>query len=307
MQKNTPSYIAKPQKMLYNANKKQKGVFQMAQGTLYLVATPIGNLSDITLRALETLKAVAVIAAEDTRVTRKLLTHFEIAVPTFSYHEHNKREAGEKLISRLLGGEDVALVTDAGTPAVSDPGEDLVRLCIEHGVSVVPIPGACAAVNALIISGFDTRRFVFEGFLPTDKKEREEKLFSLKTEERTAILYESPHHLTKTLAALRDALGERKIALCRELTKLNETVLRLPLSEAVQYYEENEPRGEFVLVLEGATKSEAPFWEELTVEEHFDLYLKQGYGKKDAIRSVAADRGVKKNEIYMHFVQKDEK
>ncbi|MBQ2252860.1 MAG: 16S rRNA (cytidine(1402)-2'-O)-methyltransferase [Clostridia bacterium] len=277
----------------------------MPNGTLYLVATPIGNLSDITLRALETLKSVSLIAAEDTRVTRKLLTHFEITTPTFSYHEHNKREAGPTLVERLLSGEDVALVTDAGTPAISDPGEDLVRLCAESEIPVVPIPGACAAVCALIVSGLDTRRFVFEGFLPAEKKEREERLFALKNETRTAILYESPHHLLATLEALFSALGDRRITLCRELTKLNETTLRTTLSCAVAHFSENAPRGEFVLVLEGAKETETPFWEELTVDEHFESYLKQGYSKKDAIRAVAADRGVKKNEIYMHFVEKD--
>lgn len=277
----------------------------MAQGTLYLVATPIGNLSDITLRALETLKSADVIAAEDTRVTRKLLSHFDIHTKTTSYHEHNRKEAGEALLSRLLAGENVALVTDAGTPAVSDPGEDLVKLCIESGVEIVPIPGACAAVNALIVSGLDTRRFVFEGFLPSDKKEREDRLFALKNEPRTAILYESPHRLKETLSALLSALGNRRITLCRELTKLNETHTYTTLSEAVKLLDKQEARGEYVLVLEGAKEEESPFWENLSVEEHFDTYLKQGYTKKDAIRAVAADRGVKKNEIYMHFVEKD--
>lgn len=277
----------------------------MAYGSLYLVATPIGNLSDVTLRALETLKAVSVIAAEDTRVTKKLLSHYEISTPTLSYHEHNRREAGAKLLTRLLGGEDVALVTDAGTPAISDPGEDMVRLCLEHGVRVVPIPGACAAVCALIVSGFDTRRFVFEGFLPTDKKERESRLFALKNEERTAILYESPHHLLDTLKLLQKELGERKIALCRELTKFNESVFCGTLGEAIAHFSATAPRGEFVLVLQRAQTAEAPFWESLSVEEHFAVYEKQGYTKKDAIRAVAADRGVKKNEIYMHFVEKD--
>lgn len=277
----------------------------MAQGTLYLVATPIGNLSDITLRALETLKSADVIAAEDTRVTRKLLSHFDIHTKTTSYHEHNRKEAGEALLSRLLAGENVALVTDAGTPAVSDPGEDLVKLCIESGVEIVPIPGACAAVNALIVSGLDTRRFVFEGFLPSDKKEREDRLFALKNEPRTAILYESPHRLKETLSALLSALGNRRITLCRELTKLNETHTYTTLSEAVKLLDKQEARGEYVLVLEGAKEEESPFWESLSVEEHFDTYLKQGYTKKDAIRAVAADRGVKKNEIYMHFVEKD--
>ena len=277
----------------------------MPQGTLFLVATPIGNLSDITLRALETLKNADVIAAEDTRVTRKLLTHFDIHTKTFSYHEHNRKEAGEALLARLLAGENVALVTDAGTPAVSDPGEDLVRLCIESGIDVIPIPGACAAVNALIVSGLDTRRFVFEGFLPTEKKEREERLFALKSETRTAILYESPHRLKETISTLADALGDRRVTLCRELTKLNETHTHTTLFEAVKLLSEKEARGEYVLVLEGAKEEEAPFWENLSVEEHFDVYQKQGYTKKDAIRAVAADRGVKKNEIYMHFVEKD--
>ena len=277
----------------------------MPNGTLYLVATPIGNLSDITLRALETLKSVSLIAAEDTRVTRKLLTHFDVSTPTFSYHEHNKREAGLALVEKLLAGEDVALVTDAGTPAISDPGEDLVQLCAESGIPVVPIPGACAAVNALIVSGLDTRRFVFEGFLPAEKKEREERLFALKNETRTAILYEAPHHLLSTLETLYSALGDRRITLCRELTKLNETTLRTTLSDATAHFTSQAPRGEFVLVLEGAKDVDAPFWENLSIDEHFDSYLKQGYSKKDAVRAVAADRKVKKNEIYMHFVEKD--
>ncbi len=277
----------------------------MPQGTLFLVATPIGNLSDITLRALETLKNADVIAAEDTRVTRKLLSHFEIRTPTVSYHEHNRREAGEALLRRLQNGESVALVTDAGTPAISDPGADLVKLCIDSGVEIVPIPGACAAINALIVSGLDTRRFVFEGFLPTEKKEREDTLFSLKSESRTAILYESPHRLKETLAALLSTLGDRRVTLCRELTKLNETHTHTTLKDALNLLETKEARGEYVLVLEGAKQEEAPFWETLSVEEHFEGYLKQGYTKKDAIRSVAADRGVKKNEIYMHFVEKD--
>ncbi len=276
----------------------------MTQGTLYLVATPVGNLSDLSVRALETLRSVALIAAEDTRVTRKLTSHFDIRTPLFSYHEHNRREAGEKLLVRLQAGDDVALVTDAGTPAVSDPGEDLVRLAVEHGIRVCPIPGACAAVCALIVSGLDTRRFVFEGFLPTEKKEREERLFALKNEERTTILYESPHRLTQTLSALLDALGERKIAVCRELTKLNESVFRGTLSEALAHFAENGVKGEFVLVLDGRKTEDAPFWETLSVEAHCAVYEKQGYTKKDAIRAVAADRGVKKNEIYMHFVEK---
>lgn len=277
----------------------------MATGTLYLVATPIGNLSDITLRALETLREADLIAAEDTRVTRKLLTRFEIAKPLVSYHEHNRREAGEKLIDRLLSGESIALVTDAGTPAISDPGEDLVRLCIEHAVRVVPIPGACAAVSALIVSGLSTRRFVFEGFLPEEKRACRERLTALKEERRTVILYAAPHNLLSVLRLLSETLGERKIAVCRELTKLNESRFYGTLSEAVAHFSETGVRGEFVLVLEGRQDEDAPFWEELSVEEHYEAYLKQGYAKKDAIRAVAADRGVKKNEIYMHFVQKD--
>lgn len=274
--------------------------------TLYLVATPIGNLSDLTVRALETLREADVIAAEDTRVTGKLLAHYGIDTPAVSYHEHNKRRAGEALLSRLLAGESVALVTDAGTPAISDPGEDLVRLCIEHGVRVVPIPGACAAVCALIGSGLDTRRFVFEGFLPEERAARDERLFCLKNEERTAILYVSPHDLLDTLAELCRALGQsRRVCVCREVTKLNEQFYRGTLEAALTHFTEQGVRGELVLVLEGAQECESPFWEGLSVEEHFDAYLKQGYSKKDAIRQVAADRKVKKNEIYMHFISQD--
>ncbi len=275
-------------------------------GTLYLVATPIGNLSDITLRALETLKSVDVIAAEDTRQSRKLLTHFNIQKPLVSYHEHNRAEMGEVLLSRLVQGENVALVTDAGTPAVSDPGEDLVRVCRERGVPCVPVPGACAAVVALCASGLPSRRFVFEGFLPRDKKERQRTLDALCREERTVILYEAPHRLKETLKILHDTLGEREITLCRELTKLNEEFVSTTLAGALALYEEKDPRGEYVILLKAKGSEEAQaFWETLSVDEHYDVYLKQGYTKKEAIRQVAADRGVKKNEIYMHFVEKD--
>lgn len=269
-------------------------------GTLYLVATPIGNLADLSERARKTLSEVDFIAAEDTRNSGKLLACFGISKPLVSYFEHNKQAKGEVIVSRLLAGESCALVTDAGTPAISDPGEDLVRLCAERGVPVTSVPGACAAVNALALSGLSTGKFVFEGFLPThDKKERAERLAELKKEKRTAILYEAPHKLRNTLEDLLEALGDRRIALCRELTKMNEEVLRCTLSEAVAVYEGRTPRGEYVLILEGSTGNvEKEFWADMSVEEHFTHHLNAGLTKMDAIKAVAKDRGVPKNEIY---------
>ena len=268
-------------------------------GKLYLCATPIGNLDDITLRVLNTLKEVDLIAAEDTRHSIKLLNHFEIKKPLVSYHAHNHVSAGQAILERLLGGESCALVTDAGTPAISDPGEELVRLCAQHDVEVLSIPGCCAAVNALAVSGLPTGRFTFEGFLTVNRKSRREHLESLKTEERTMIFHEAPHKLRTTLADLRDTFGpDRQIALCRELTKLHEQTRRCTLAEAVDYYAENEPKGEFVLVVAGAEKQEETT---LSLAEAVDLVLErkaQGMRLKDAVRDVAADTGLSKNELY---------
>ena len=268
-------------------------------GTLYLVATPIGNLGDFSPRAVETLESVDFIAAEDTRVSVKLLNHYNIKRPLVSYHEHNHISAGQSVLGRLLAGESCALVTDAGTPAVSDPGGDLVRLCAENGVEVLSIPGCCAAVNALAVSGLPTGRFTFEGFLSTNKKERREHLASLQNERRTMLFHEAPHKLRNTLDDLCAAFGsERRIALCRELTKLHEETMRCTLGEAADYYRENAPRGEYVLVLAGAEpKAEA----EVTLDEGVTqvLALKaQGARMKDAVRQVSDATGLSRNELY---------
>ena len=268
-------------------------------GTLYLVATPIGNLGDFSPRAAETLAAVDFIAAEDTRVSVKLLNHFQIKKPLVSYHEHNHVSAGQAILRRLLAGESCALVTDAGTPAISDPGEDLVRLCAENGVTVLAIPGCCAAVNALAVSGLPTGRFTFEGFLTVNKKSRRERLESLKNEERTMIFHEAPHKLRTTLADLRDAFGpDRKIALCRELTKLHEETCRTTLGEAADAYRDREPKGEYVLVVAGCPPRETAA---VTVEEAVEQVLRlvdQGTRLKDAAREVAEHTGLSKNELY---------
>lgn len=275
-------------------------------GTLYLVATPIGNLSDLSPRALQVLQTVDVIAAEDTRVTRKLCAHFDLHKPLISYYEHNRMMQGEKILARLQAGEDVALVSDAGTPGISDPGEELTRLCVDAGVTLVPVPGACAAVAALIVSGLPTNRFAFEGFLSTAKASRRERLISLKNEPRTLIFYEAPHRLTQTLSDLQKHLGDREMALCKELTKLNEKVVRGTIGDVRALFDEkNAPRGEYVLVVAGEKAQESPFWTALSVEEHIQGYRAQGLSQKEAIRAVAADRGVSKNEIYMHFVKKE--
>lgn len=270
-------------------------------GTLYLVATPIGNLSDISERALKVLGGVDFVAAEDTRNTGKLLAYFGISKPMVSYFEHNKRERGEVIVERLLNGESCALVTDAGTPAISDPGEDLVRLCAEKCVIVTSIPGCCACVNALALSALATGRFCFEGFLSTNKNERNTRLNELKNDTRTHIFYEAPHKLTKTLDDIIEVFGDRKIALCRELTKLNEEVIRTTLSGAIKYYQENVPRGEYVLVIEGAdegaVKNDA-FWASMSISEHVEHYISQGMKKMDAIKAVAKDRDLPKNEVY---------
>lgn len=276
-------------------------------GTLYLCATPIGNLEDMTFRVIRILKEVDLIAAEDTRNSIKLLNHFEITTPMTSYHEYNKYEKGRKLVDRILEGQNIALITDAGTPGISDPGEELVQMCYEAGIPVTSLPGAAACVTALTISGLSTRRFAFEAFLPSDKKEREKVLVELKRETRTMILYEAPHRLVKTLELLRDRLGElRKITVCRELTKRHETAFRSTLAEAVDYYTANEPKGECVLVIEGRSREEIEQeekakWEELSIEQHMEQYLAQGSSKKEAMKLVAKDRGVPKREIYNYL------
>lgn len=268
-------------------------------GTLYLVATPIGNLGDFSPRAIETLESVDFIAAEDTRVSVKLLNHFEIKKPLVSYHEHNHVSAGQNILSRLLSGESCALVTDAGTPAVSDPGEDLVRLCAENDVEVLSIPGCCAAVNALAVSGLPTGRFTFEGFLTVNKKSRREHLDSLKNEERTMIFHEAPHKLLTTLEDLLSAFGaDRRIALCRELTKLHEETRRCTLAEAVAFYSENAPKGEFVLVVAGAEPRQAAV---VTLDDAVAQVLalkEQGVRLKDAAKEVSEHTGISKNELY---------
>lgn len=280
-------------------------------GILYLCATPIGNLSDMTFRVLDTLQEVDLIAAEDTRNSIRLLNHFEIKTPMTSYHEHNKYEKAEILLNKLKEGADIALITDAGTPAISDPGEVLVKLCLENGITVTSLPGACACITALTLSGLPTRRFCFEGFLPADKKERAEVLESLKKETRTTILYEAPHHLKATLKLLYKELGERKLTICRELTKKFETVMPTTLEESLFYYEENEPKGEYVLVLEGCSKEslkreQEDMWLQMSVREHYEKYLSSGMDKKTAMKEVAKDRNVPKREIYNQLLEEEE-
>ncbi len=274
----------------------------ISPATLYLVATPIGNLADLSPRAMKVLAEVDFIAAEDTRNTGSLLAAFGIKRPLVSYHEHNKRERGERICDRLAAGESCALVTDAGTPAISDPGEDLVALCASRGITVTSVPGCCAGITALTLSGLPTRRFTFEGFLAVNKSERQAHLDSLKKETRTMLFHEAPHKLKATLADLANAFGgERRIALCRELTKLNEEILRMTLAEAAAYYETNAPRGEYVLVVDGAgegSTEESPFWEAMTVPEHVAHYINAGMSKKDAIKAAAKDRGLPKNDVY---------
>lgn len=279
-------------------------------GTLYLCATPIGNLQDMTERVLLTLKEVDLIAAEDTRNSIRLLNHFEIRTPMTSYHEYNKVEKAHYLVAQLLTGKNIALITDAGTPAISDPGEVLVAECQKAGVPVTSLPGCCACITALTLSGLPTRRFCFEGFLPTDKKEKAFVLEELARETRTMILYEAPHHLKRTLSELLETLGERRITLCRELTKKFETIMPITLEEAADYYEENEPKGEYVLVIEGKSRKEIEeeqqkSWESMSIEEHMAFYEKQGIDRKSAMKKVAADRGVGKREIYQALL-KDE-
>lgn len=281
------------------------------QGQLYLCATPIGNLEDITFRVLNTLKEVDLIAAEDTRHSIKLLNHFEIKTPMTSYHEYNKVEKAKYLVQRMQMGEKIALVTDAGTPAISDPGEELVRQCHEAGVKVTSLPGACAAVTALTLSGLPTRRFCFEAFLPADKKEKQEILEELKEETRTIILYEAPHRLKKTLQECLEILGNRKMTLLRELTKKHETVFLTTLEDAIAKYEVEDPKGECVLVIEGMSRKEKKEKEiqsfsEISVQEHYEGYLKQGMDSKAAMKQVAKDRNVGKREIYQILLQTKE-
>ncbi len=272
-------------------------------GKLYLCATPIGNLEDITLRVLETLKSVDIIAAEDTRHTLKLLNHYGIKAKLTSYHEHNKYDKAESLVQELLSGKNIALVTDAGTPAISDPGEELAKAAFEAGIEVTSLPGASALVVALSMSPLSSRRFVFEGFLPSEKKERREVLESLREETRTIVLYEAPHRLKKTLKELEEVLGARKINLCRELTKIHEDILLSTIPELLVYFEANEPRGEMVLIIEGADKEKLreeriSSWEEMSIEDHVRFYTEQGFDEKEAMKIAAKDRGISKRDIY---------
>jgi len=276
-------------------------------GTLFLCATPIGNLQDMTPRVLETLKSVDLIAAEDTRNSRKLMTHFEISTPMTSYHEYNKVEKAYTLIEKLAAGQDIALITDAGTPAISDPGEVLVKMCHEAGIPVTSLPGPAALITALTLSGLSTRRFCFEGFLPAEKKERKVILEELKEESRTIILYEAPHHLKATLKELYDTVGERKITLCRELTKKFETIFPTTLEDALRYYEENEPRGEYVLVMEGKSleqkkQEQQQSFAEMPIEEHMKKYEEQGVDRKEAMKLVAKERGISKRDVYQYLL-----
>ena len=272
-------------------------------GTLYLCATPIGNLQDMTPRVVETLRAVDIIAAEDTRNSIKLLNHFDIHTPMTSYHEYNKVEKAEQLVGQLQSGQNIALITDAGTPAISDPGEVLVRMCQENDIPVTSLPGPAACITALTLSGLSTRRFCFEGFLSAEKKERKEILEELESESRTIILYEAPHHLVRTLGELAEALGDRRITLCRELTKKFETVMPTTLMRALEYYESEEPRGEYVLVIEGKSRQEKrreeiAAWEGVSIEEHMACYESRGMERKEAMKQVAKDRGISKREVY---------
>ena len=272
-------------------------------GILYLCATPIGNLNDMSQRIIETLKDVDLIAAEDTRNSIKLLNHFNIDTPMTSYHEYNKVDKAKTLIGKLKEGTNIALITDAGTPAISDPGEVLVRMCMDESITVTSLPGPCALITALTLSGLPTRRFCFEAFLPADKKERKRILEELKNESRTIILYEAPHHLKGTLKELSDTLGDRKITLCRELTKKFESIMPTNLSGAMSYYEENDPRGEYVLVIEGKSFKEQDEekqsgYAEMSIEEHMKIYEEKGIDKKEAMKLVAKDRGVSKRDIY---------
>ena len=279
-------------------------------GTLYLCATPIGNLEDITYRVVRILGEVDLIAAEDTRNSIRLLNHFQIRTPMTSYHEHNKYDKGRKLVEKLLEGKNIALITDAGTPGISDPGEELVKMCCEADITVTSLPGAAACITALTVSGLPTRRFAFEAFLPTDKKEREKTLDELAGETRTIVLYEAPHRLVKTLRLLAEKLGDRKASVCRESTKKHETVYRTSLLEAASYYEENEPKGECVIVIKGRSREELErelreAWENMSIEAHVEHYLSQGYDKKEAMKKAGKDRGVSRRDIYNYLERKN--
>lgn len=277
-------------------------------GTLYLCATPIGNLEDITFRVLRTLKEVDLIAAEDTRNSIKLLNHFDIQTPMTSYHEFNKIEKAYQLVNKLKEGKNIALITDAGTPGISDPGEDIVRICYEEGIEVTSLPGAAACITALTMSGQATRRFAFEAFLPKDKKERAAVLEELKDETRTIILYEAPHHLLKTLKELLEVLGDRELTLCRELTKKHEEKIKSTFTSIISYYEDKDPRGEYVLIISGKSRDEIKkeqqaSWEEMSIEDHMAHYESQGIDHKEAMKMVAKDRGVSKRDIYQYLVK----
>ena len=280
-------------------------------GTLYLCATPIGNLEDITFRVLRTLKEVDLIAAEDTRNSIKLLNHFEIKTPMTSYHEYNKIDKAYQLVDKLREGKNIALITDAGTPGISDPGEDIVRICYEEGIPVTSLPGPAACITALTMSGLPTRRFAFEAFLPKDKKEHQAVLEELKNETRTIIIYEAPHHLVKTLKELSDTLGgERRLTICRELTKRHEEKRQTTFAESLSYYEVNEPRGEFVLVIAGKSRDaikqeEQDKWKAMSEMEHVQMYMDQGMDKKEAMKAAAKDRGVSKRDIYNKLLENE--
>lgn len=271
----------------------------MDKGVLYVCPTPIGNLEDITIRALNVLKTVDLVAAEDTRHTIKLLNHYGIKKPLTSYHEHNKKEKGPILIERLLNGENIAIVSDAGMPGISDPGEDLIRLSIENGIDVVPLPGATAFVLALVVSGFSTEKFVFHGFLPSNRKERLASLKDLEYERRTIILYEAPHRLLECLKDIEDVLGNRDISISRELTKKFEETFRGTISEAYEKFKRQNIRGEFVIVIRGSCEVEEKNpWEDMSIKEHIKFYISQGFTKKEAVKKVALDRDMPKREIY---------
>lgn len=277
-------------------------------GTLFLCATPIGNLEDMTFRAIRILKETDLIAAEDTRNSIKLLNHFDIHTPMTSYHEYNKIDKGRTLVEKLLEGQNIALITDAGTPGISDPGEELVKMCFEAGITVTSVPGAAACITALTMSGLSTRRFAFEAFLPSDKKERQDVLSELVNETRTIIIYEAPHRLVKTLKELWDILGERRVTVCRELTKKHETAFQTTLPEAVTYYTDHEPKGECVLVIEGRSRAEMKAeeqarWEEMDISEHMAYYESQGIDHKEAMKLVAKDRGIGKRDVYKMLLE----
>lgn len=275
-----------------------------ATGTLYICATPIGNLEDITLRALRILKEVNYIAAEDTRHTLKLLNHYGISKPLISYHEHNQRERGQKIIELLMQGHDVALVSDSGMPGISDPGIPLIDLARQNGIPVTVLPGATASIAALVLSGMDTSRFAFEGFLPREKKDREARLEELKREQRTVIIYEAPHRVLATLRDMLDKLGNRKVAVVREMTKVHEEVIILYIEQMLEHFNEHPPKGEMVLILEGCGHQDIPddkAWN-ISIEEHIRQYMAQGFDKKEAVKQVAKVRGLPKSEVYKHSI-----